>query len=88
MLLNIAIGAIRSILGNKDLMGGVQRIVLLAFDFNLTNVQKKAEVMGQIKGLGMTFGKIIAPISTALLSSIVELYFSKAVLKNPALKSK
>ena len=85
LMINSIIALLRSMLQNGKFIETIKKLIMDAFDFNMENKDKKAAVMKSIKDLGMTFGPLIAPIATMLLSSLVEMYIAKALIQNPDL---
>ena len=88
LMINSIIALIRSMIRNGQFIETIKQLVMDAFNFDMENKDKKAAVMKSIKALGMTFGKLIAPISIMLLSSLVEMYVAKALLQDPSLLDK
>ena len=86
--LKFLIMVMQRMIGDKGFVVQIKQITMLAFDFVMKGKQKKAEVLGQLKEIGKTFGGIMALIAPMIISGLIEMYVAQAIAKNPSLADK
>ena len=85
-LINIAISAFTRLLKDKDFVSQIQQLVLDAFNFDISGIEKKTLVMDNVKALGTTFSKSIAFLVPMAIGVLIDSFVAKAQIENPALK--